>query len=41
MRDTANVLLASAFVTALLVAAKINVGPLLNRGWIVPPNLLF
>ena len=41
MRQTASHLAMWAFVTTLVVAAKINVGPLLNRGWIVPPNLLF
>ena len=41
MRQTASHLAMRAFVAALRVAPRINVGTFLNRGWVIPPNVLF
>ncbi len=39
-RNISNVL-SSAVVTALAIALKVNVGPIVIRGWVVPPNIPF
>ena len=41
MRRNINSVLSSAVVAALVIAPKINVGAVVIRGWIVPPNIPF
>ena len=41
MRRNINIVLSSAVVTALALALKINVGPVVIRGWVVPPSIPF
>ncbi len=41
MRRNINNVLGSAVVTVLVIAPKINVGAVVIRGWIVPPNIPF
>ena len=41
MRRNINNVLSSAVVTALTIAPRINVGAVVIRGWIVPPQLPF
>ncbi len=41
MRRNFNNVLSSAVVAALAFAPKINVGAVVIRGWIVPPNIPF
>ena len=41
MRRNIDKMLSSAVVTALAIALKINVGAVVIRGWVVPPNIPF
>ncbi len=41
MRRNINNVLSSAVVTALVIAPKINVGAVVIRGWVVPPQIPF
>ena len=41
MRRNINFVFGSAVVTALAIALKINVGAVVIRGWVVPPNIPF
>ncbi len=41
MRRNINNVLSSAVVAALVIAPKINVGAVVIRGWIIPPNIPF
>ena len=41
MRRNINNVLSSAVVIALAIAPKINVGAVVIRGWVVPPNIPF
>ncbi len=41
MRRNINNVFSSAVVTALAVALKINVGAVVIRGWVVPPQIPF
>ena len=41
MRRNINNVLSSAVVTALAIAPKINLGAVVIRGWIVPPQIPF
>lgn len=41
MRRNINSVLSSAVVIALAIALKMNLGAVVIRGWIVPPNVPF
>ncbi len=41
MRRNINNVLSSAVVTALAIAPRINLGAVVMRGWVVPPQLPF
>ena len=41
MRRNINNVLSSAIVAALVIAPKVNVGAIVIRGWVVPPNIPF
>ena len=41
IRRNINIMLSSAVVTALAIALKTNVGAVVIRGWVVPPNIPF
>ncbi len=41
MRRNINNVLASAVVTALVIAPKVNLGAVVIRGWVVPLHIPF
>ena len=41
MRRNINNVFSSAVVTALAIAPKFNVGAVVIRGWVAPPNIPF
>ncbi len=41
MRRNINYVLSSAVVTALAIALKSNLGAVVIRGWVVPPQIPF
>ena len=41
MRRNINNVPGSAVLTALVIAPRINLGPVVIRGWIVPPHIPF
>jgi hypothetical protein len=41
MRRNFNNMFSSAVVTALAIAPRINLGAVVMRGWVVPPQLPF
>ncbi len=41
MRRNINSVLSSAVLTALVIAPRVNVGAVVIRGWVVPPNIPF
>ncbi len=41
MRRNISIVLSSAAVTAFFLAPRINVGAVVIRGWIVPPQIPF
>ncbi len=41
MRRNITNVVSSAVVTVLAIAPRINVGAVVIRGWIVPPNIPF
>ncbi len=41
MRRNIKNVLSSAVVIALAIALKVNVGAIVIRGWIIPPNVPF
>ena len=41
MRRNIKYMLSSAVVAALVIAPKINLGAIVIRGWIIPPNVPF